>query len=86
MLGVVKLDRSMMDREMHLVLGDGINIQMDRYIDTSMEGGGPPLGIGGTQVVQHVMEHSSRPGDRQHVMNIIRKNILSLSCPAAKLG
>lgn len=39
-----------------------------------------------TQVVQHVMEHSSRPGDRQHVMNIIRKNILSLSCPAAELG
>eukprot|EP00913_Durusdinium_trenchii_P035883 g33576.t1 len=32
------------------------------------------------EVVQHVMEHSSRPGDRQHVMNIIRKNILSLSC------
>lgn len=34
----------------------------------------------GNYVVQHVMEHSSRPGDRQHVMNIIRKNILSLSC------
>ncbi len=36
------------------------------------------------EVVQHVMEHSSRPGDRQHVMNIIRKNILSLSCPKPK--
>lgn len=34
----------------------------------------------GNYVVQHVMEHSSRPGDRQQVMNIVRKNILSLSC------
>lgn len=32
-----------------------------------------------------MMEHSSRPGDRQHVMNIIRKNILSLSCPKPRV-
>mmetsp|Transcript_90826 Transcript_90826/g.261712 ORF Transcript_90826/g.261712 Transcript_90826/m.261712 type:complete len:735 (+) Transcript_90826:75-2279(+) len=34
----------------------------------------------GNYVVQHVMEHSSRPGDRQMLMQIVRKNILSLSC------
>mmetsp|Transcript_12986 Transcript_12986/g.37396 ORF Transcript_12986/g.37396 Transcript_12986/m.37396 type:complete len:692 (+) Transcript_12986:114-2189(+) len=34
----------------------------------------------GNYVVQHVMEHSSRPGDRQSLMQIVRKNILSLSC------
>jgi len=34
----------------------------------------------GNYVVQHVMEHSSRPGDRQQIMNMVRKNILSLSC------
>merc|ERR1719150_2361558 len=30
--------------------------------------------------MQHVMEHSSRPGDRQTIMQIVRTNILSLSC------
>lgn len=34
----------------------------------------------GNYVVQHVMEHSSRPGDRQHIMQIVRKNVLSMSC------
>jgi len=34
----------------------------------------------GNYVVQHVMEHSSRPGDRQTIMQIVRTNILSLSC------
>uniref|UniRef100_A0A7S2KW90 PUM-HD domain-containing protein n=1 Tax=Zooxanthella nutricula TaxID=1333877 RepID=A0A7S2KW90_9DINO len=34
----------------------------------------------GNYVVQHVMEHSSRPGDRQMLMQIVRKNILQLSC------
>ena len=32
------------------------------------------------------MEHSSRPGDRQQVMNIVRKNILSLSCRSLNLS
>mmetsp|Transcript_7383 Transcript_7383/g.23147 ORF Transcript_7383/g.23147 Transcript_7383/m.23147 type:complete len:288 (-) Transcript_7383:431-1294(-) len=34
----------------------------------------------GNYVVQHVMEHSSRPGDRQAIMQIVRRNVLSLSC------
>jgi len=34
----------------------------------------------GNYVVQHVMEHSTRPGDRAHIMLIVRKTILSLSC------
>jgi len=34
----------------------------------------------GNYVVQHVMEHSSRPGDRQMVMEMVRKNMLSLAC------
>merc|ERR1711957_733776 len=34
----------------------------------------------GNYVVQHVMEHSSRPGDRQAVMSLVRKNVLSISC------
>jgi len=34
----------------------------------------------GNYVVQHVMEHSSRPNDRQTLMNIVRKNVLQLSC------
>lgn len=34
----------------------------------------------GNYVVQHVMEHSSRPGDRQTVMQLVCKNILAMSC------
>lgn len=34
----------------------------------------------GNYVVQHVMEHSSRPGDRNAVMQIVRANVLTLSC------
>jgi len=34
----------------------------------------------GNYVVQHIMEHSSRPGDRQMVMRIVRDNILTFSC------
>mmetsp|Transcript_26290 Transcript_26290/g.61319 ORF Transcript_26290/g.61319 Transcript_26290/m.61319 type:complete len:718 (+) Transcript_26290:11-2164(+) len=34
----------------------------------------------GNYVVQHVMEHSSRPGDRQAIMQMVRKQILMLSC------
>jgi len=34
----------------------------------------------GNYVVQHVMEHSSRPGDRQTLMAIVRNHILALSC------
>lgn len=30
--------------------------------------------------MQHVMEHSSRPGDRQTLMQIVRQNILQMSC------
>jgi pumilio RNA-binding family len=34
----------------------------------------------GNYVVQHVMEHSSRPGDRQNIMQRVCENVLSLSC------
>merc|ERR1712151_1078357 len=39
----------------------------------------------GNYVVQHVMEHSSRPNDRQTLMGIVRKhvlNFLATSMPA----
>merc|ERR1712007_215685 len=34
----------------------------------------------GNYVVQHIMEHSSRPGDRPMILHIVRKSVLSLSC------
>jgi len=47
------------------VLRSSMDLAMDQY---------------GNYVVQHVMEHSNRTGDRQTIMLMVRKHMLSLSC------
>lgn len=34
----------------------------------------------GNYVVQHVLEHSSRPNDRKAVVMLVKQNVLSLAC------